>query len=472
MFNRKRKGDFDDDDEGYRDYRPRMPKRQRIPPVVQLCKEMMPDICTIGESVKAFDDDIKFLSEAIINEYGNDDYFNNALFQTLRAVVIEQPQKIPAIALLVIVVNADNAVAGKSIINYFFEELQKCVKETVDESFVATSNETGPWNKIKLILRFLSTLSPIILKDDLIAIYTKLLKLSVDLNNQDLGKRNPLSEAIFTNTLLNIPYLFYFNKTDEPMKESVEELISYLEANYNSKIADISLLREYNSNSPYEITELIQVALPNIKRALANNMEQLNDLFIDYSHLLPTQEIEKSGFNDALELPTLEQLIPFSNLDKECGSVDSMWRVPRYIFHVYLPNSTGNFETVVPISSFAGQLFNDIIIDLVESLEFNRQEVSKQVMSLDLFFKSGIFVEPGESIADLIADHEEDPLSSTFKIEDLAIEAILSLIFKLPKVSQPFAYFYTLLVDICLSSPKAIAPVFGRACLLYTSRCV
>ena len=80
--------DFEDDD-GYRDFRPRMPKRQRVPPVVQLCKEMMPDIRTLGETVKAFEEDIKFLSEAIVNEFGNEEYFRDALLKTLYAVVVE-----------------------------------------------------------------------------------------------------------------------------------------------------------------------------------------------------------------------------------------------------------------------------------------------------------------------------------------------------------------------------------------------
>ncbi|CAI4048653.1 hypothetical protein N7582_004429 [Saccharomyces uvarum] len=461
MFNRKRRGDFDED-ENYRDFRPRMPKRQRIPPVVQLCKEMMPDIRTIGESVKAFEDDIKFLSEAIMNEYGHEDYFNDALLSTFNAVVVEQPQKQAAVALLTMVVNSKNNVAGKSIINYFFEELQKWCKETFNEEFNNTSNETGPWNKIKLILRFLSILSPMFLIDELINIYKKLFELSIELNNLDPNNRTPASEAIYTNTLLNIPYLFFFNRNNEDLKAKVEELLLYVEQNYQIKTTDINLLREYNDESPYEMVELVQVALPNVKKALVNNMEQLNELFPDWNHLL-TPQTGDEGFNDALTLPTVEQLKTSLRLDKGFGSVDSMWRTPRHAFHVYLPNSAGNFETVVSINTYAGQLFNDIIIDLVESLEFNRKEVARQVITLDLFFKAGIFTEPGESIAQLIATYEENPLAPTFKIEDLAIETILGLIFKLPSVSQPFAYFYTLLVDICQNSPKAIAPVFGRA---------
>lgn len=453
--------DFDDD-EGYRDFRPRVPKRQRLPPVVQLCKEMMPDIRTIGESVKAFEEDIKFLSDAIVNEYGHEDYFNNALLKTFRAVVLEQPHKQPAIALLTMVVNVKNDVAAKSVINYFFEELQTYCKEAVDENFDAKSNETGPWNKTKLVLRFLSILSPILSKDDLLGLYQKYLELGVALSRIDDSKRNALSEELYTNTLLNIPYLFFFNREDANLQNRVEEIITYVENEYKTRKTDISLLKEYNKSSPYEDYELTEGVLSNVKRALANNMEQLSRLFPDWQHLLPEQNGEH-GFNEALELPSVETLRPFSGLDMGFGSVDSMWKDPRYAFHVYLPNSAGDFETVVPLTTYAGQLFNDIIIDITESMEFNRKEVAKQVVTLDLYFKPGIFAEPGESIAQLAATYEENPLATTFKIEDLAIETILSLIFKLPDVSQPFAYFYTLLVEICQNSPKAIAPVFGRA---------
>lgn len=452
--------DYDDDD-GYRDFKPRVQKRQRLPPVVQLCKEMMPDIRTIGESVKAFEEDIKFLGDAIVNEYGHEDYFNNALLKTFRAVILEQPHKQPAIALLTIVVNVKNDVAAKSVINFLFEELQNCSKESIDENFESQSSDTGPWNRAKLILRFLSILSPILLKDDLIGVYKKFFELSIELNNSD-DKRNALSEAIYTNTLLNVPYLFLFNRDDADLQNRVEELLSFVENEYRVKKTEISLLKEFNKNSPYEGFELVEVILPNIKKALANNMEHLSKLFPDFQHLLPENKGEH-GFNDALELPNLDLLKPYSALNRGIGSVDSMWKNPRYAFRVYLSNPAGDFETVVPITTYAGQLLNDIIIDITESMEFNRKEVAKQVVTLDLFFKPGIFAEPGESIAQLAAIYEENPLASTLKIEDLAIETILSLIFKLPDVSQPFAYFYTLLVEICQNSPKAIAPVFGRA---------
>ncbi|CCH62326.1 hypothetical protein TBLA_0H00330 [Henningerozyma blattae CBS 6284] len=458
--------DFVDDDEGFHDYRPRGPKKQRIPPVVQLCKEMMPDIRTIGESIKAFDDDIKFLSEAISNEYGHEEYFNDALLQTLKSVIFEQPQKQPSIALLTMHVHKQNLVAGKSIINYFFDELQNLINKSIvlNEDEEIPSEDTGVWNKSKLILRFFALLSPLLIVDDLINLFKQFFDLAIELNKSDPSIRNPLSELIYTNTLINVPYMFYFNKSNEELKSKIENLIIDLENNFTINNIQLDLLNEYNSkNPPYKRQLLIELILPNVKRILSNDMQQLNELFIDWSHLDPNVSPDQ-GFNETLKLPTTEELLPFSKLDSDfIGSVDKMWKTPRYDFHVYLPNSVGDFSTMVPINTYPGQLFNDIIIDMVESMEFNRKEVARQVITLDLFFKPNLFAPPGESIAQLIETFEDNPLIPTFKIEDLAIETILGLLFKLPDLSQPFAYFYTLLVEICKNSPKAIAPVFGRA---------
>lgn len=488
--------DFDDD-EHYRDFRPRMPKRQRIPPVVQLCREMMPDICTIGESVKAFPDDIKFLSDAIVNEFGQDAYFNDSLLSTLQAVVLEQPQKLPAIALLTLVVNKKHPEVGKQIINHFYGLLQTQLDLSVDPDHTFKPNETGVWNNMKLILRYLSILAPCIIPDDLITVYRQFFELVQFLIERSGGReRVPLAEEIYTSTLLNIPYLFYLPHNNiEEWKSKVERLVIYIEESISLIATPLDILDEYNSLSerPYERLELPQLALANVKRALLNNLEELTQLFPDWSYLVPEEAVDQAGnkdkyaededeqamnqdnveaglssahgFNEPLKFPDNEALYNFSDFRKldNVGSVDKMWSQPRYTFNIYLPNEMVFFQTVLPLTTYAGHLMYDIIIDIVESLEFNRKEVARQVITLDVFFKSNLFAEPGEPISQLINLYEENPLASTFKIEDLAIQTILSLIFKLPSVSQPFAYFYTLLVEICQNSPKAIAPVFGRA---------
>lgn len=452
-----------EEESGYREFRPHYPKRQRLPPVVLLCKDMMPDIRTMGESAKAFPEDIKFLSEAIVHEFGNDEYFNNALLKTFRAVVLEQPHKQPGIALLIMVLNSFKPEIGKSVLNYFFDQLQELMNSSHDASYETQSHDTGPWNKAKLILRLLSIMSPMISPDDLIGLYKKFFEFAIELNNASDAKRSPLSEAIYTNTLLNVPYLFYFSSEhQETLKGMVEELLASVESDYHIKDTDLELLKPYNKNSPYEPVHWVKAILSNVKNALANDMQQVRDLFLNYDYLLAKQETVHS-FNEPLNLPTLEQIAEFAGLDKGFGSVDSLWKTPRYSFEVYLPNSVGPFATVIPITTYAGMLFQDILIDIIESMEFNRIEVARQLVTIDLFFKSGIFTEPGLSVAQLLEQFEENPTASTFKIEDLAVGAILELTFKLPTVSQSFAYFYSLLVEICKNSPKAIAPVFGRA---------
>lgn len=493
--------DFDNDN--YDDYnhqnefKPRfINKKKKLPPIVQLCKEMMPDIKTIGESIKAFDDDIKFLSDAISNEFDHDIYFNNALLKTFNSVIIEQPQKQFAIAILTLHIFNKNSIAGKKIIKFFLNSLQELINNSISNDIINNtpieSNNTGNWNKLKLILRFLSLLSPIILLDDLLLIFKKFIDLSINLNNLNLNKRIPLSELIFNNTLLNLPFIFYLNKIDRNIPESFKkiiDLINFTENNFKIKNFNIDLLNEFNNfsniNLPYERKNFINLILPNIKNFFNNNdiNSSYDNLFIDYSYLIDniitTSENKISLINllseennndntiiDIITLPNIDDFKPFINLDNDnlIGSVDKLWKTERFNFNVYLPNSIGlNINTMVPIDSFEGQLFNDIIIDLVESMEFNRNEVARQVITLDLFFKQNFFTKPSESINQLIENYQNDSTISTFKIEDLAIETILSLLFKLPDLSQPFAYFYTLLVEICKNSPKAIAPVFGRA---------
>lgn len=133
------------------------------------------------------------------------------------------------------------------------------------------------------------------LVDELINIYKSLFELSIELNNLDPGNRVPLSEAIYTNTLLNIPYLFFFNRNNDGLRTKVEELLAYVEQNYLVKTTDINLLREYNGEPPYEMVELVRVVLPNVKKALINNLEQLNELFPDWNHLLTPKPVMKGS---------------------------------------------------------------------------------------------------------------------------------------------------------------------------------
>lgn len=81
-----------------------------------------------------------------------------------------------------------------------------------------------------------------------------------------------------------------------------------------------------------------------------------------------------------------------------------------------------------------------------------------------------MFAPPGSSIDQLSHVHadnkalttNEEPLS-TWKIEDVAIESILTMIFQLPLPLHVEVYYYSVLISCCRELPESIAPVFGRA---------
>ena len=80
-----------------------------------------------------------------------------------------------------------------------------------------------------------------------------------------------------------------------------------------------------------------------------------------------------------------------------------------------------------------------------------------------------MFAPPGTSIDQLNEINKDnelgnnDPRLSTWKIEDVAVESILTMIFQLPAPLEVEMYYYAVLISCCRESTESIAPVFGRA---------
>ncbi|CCE64111.1 hypothetical protein TPHA_0G02740 [Tetrapisispora phaffii CBS 4417] len=422
----------------------------------------MPDICTIGESVNIFEDDIHFISEAIVHELDHSSYFNDALMDTLKAIVFEQPHKQHAIALIILVVNKKNPNAGKTIFNHCLNEFQRWLREVVNPNFKYVSNETGAWNRIKLLLRFTSLLSPMINTDELISIFKTFFEIVIDINKEFPEQRNPLAEMIYTNTLMNIPYLFFFDRINPELNLKVDQLLNYVENNYKPNSIQLELTNEFTNDVHGRRLEYSQVILPNVKAILSNDKKLLFNFFPNYMNLLPTQP-NRIKFMNPIKFPLYSDLISYNKLDTYLGSVTSTWYTPKYNFQILMQDNICDFETVMPFDSYQGFLLKDIITDIVESMEFNMKEVARQVFTLDMFFNRRIFAPPGISIPELEKLKANDNSISTYKLEDIAIETILSLMFNLPTVTQSFCYYFNLLVNICNESSRSIAPIFGRA---------
>ena len=53
--------------------------------------------------------------------------------------------------------------------------------------------------------------------------------------------------------------------------------------------------------------------------------------------------------------------------------------------------------------------------------------------------------------------------TSTWKTEDLAVDAIFSQLLKLPNAGHKLVYYHSMITETCKIAPAAIAPSLGRA---------
>lgn len=475
-------------------------KRQNIDPAAELIANVCKDIRRIGENSNIVSqvEDISYISNPIVAEFEKIDALRTAILNTLYAVVIEQPQKITSLSVLILLCNPKNFLVSKYVIEFFHTKAQALLdkmrtdaeeekeagmpdilKQQTDQEFA------GIFNNLKSVLKFLACLAPIIEDFAIVDILKQFLTLSIDLQKDSLERdvvRDGLSEEIYYNTLVAIPYLLS-NSWNDQIKGHCNELLEL--ASYFKQVEDTSYSlvepffakgSNFEQDLPYRPRNLTSLIFPALKVLQKNNWQDFKDtLFIDFDTLI-TPIIEKLLENNTLSQELAKHQLPqlsFPSLKEvrlynHTGLIDSLWiRSPRILFQVY--NITTDFETVPTIDSYLGIFFKDLSFDILTNLSFNKNEASIQLSILDLYFHKTLFAPPGSSIDQLqrIADDNKSgenpsPLS-TWKIEDIAVESILTMIFQLPLPLHVEVYYYSVLISCCKELPESIAPVFGRA---------
>lgn len=469
-------------------------KKQHVDPTVGLILDICKDIRRIGENSNLATqvDDISYISNPIVAEFEKIDKLREAVLATLYAVVIEQPQKITALTVLIFVCNAKNFLVAKYVIEYFHAKAQSLLDKLrellmeVETREEKQAEDAGVFNDLKSVFKFLGALNPIIADKAVLNLLKQLLNTAIELQNASGDKRNGLAEEIFYNVLIATPYLLANDFSEETVAEANEivELAAQfkiVEENERS----VSVLEPFDSKHknfieelPYKPRKLITLILPAITalQKPEKNWDGFKGaLFLDYADLmepiikeaLDSNEISHELVKHALpqlSIPSIDEI----NAYKPDGLIDSLWfQHPRLLFQVY--NTTTDFETVPSIESYFGLFFKDIAFDILTNMSFNQKEASIQLSILDLFCSRDLFSPPGSSVDQLsmIAKDNEAgenvPPLSTWKVEDVAVESILTMIFQLPKPLHYEIYYYTVLISCCQESPESIAPVFGRA---------
>jgi nuclear cap-binding protein subunit 1 len=130
---------------------------------------------------------------------------------------------------------------------------------------------------------------------------------------------------------------------------------------------------------------------------------------------------------------------------------------PEVYFSVYAGQDV---ESVPPLSNAAASLIRDALLDTINVLHFNRNVAARHLIDLDCYFAPRTFAAratPFDKLRDI------EPPKSTWKPEDVAVDAVFSQLFQLPNPEHKLVFYHSVLTEACKLAPAAIAPSLGRA---------
>lgn len=165
-------------------------------------------------------------------------------------------------------------------------------------------------------------------------------------------------------------------------------------------------------------------------------------------------------------LETAEQSLQLANSPKHTlpaiAIPDALNSGPRPLFPEIFFSVYGNqdIETVPSTNDIASCLLRDALIDTINILDYNRNATARFLIDLDCYFSPGTFVKRATPF-DRLRDIEGD--KSTWKPEDVAVDAVFSQLYRLPTPEHKLVYYHSVLTESCKIAPAAIAPSLGRA---------
>lgn len=346
------------------------------------------------------------------------------------------------------------------------EELTGEILKRAGEMMQNYLNE-GAWREVKLVLRFLACLQGLFNEDGVFAVLEELFSRAVDLqtaSSEDVSSAcneySPIRIAIDRSLqglgleivkiiLLTIPYvmassatgfeeqaLALLDKTDviASTPHTLEALVDPYPGNGGEKLREpesgISLLQKQLQSESGRSWELACVPRP------WNNSTENNDA--DGS-----TTAKKHAF-PAVNVP-----------EPVVAGPRAMF--PEMYFSVF---SDQEIETVPPTSDVASSLLRDSLVDTINILDFNRTAAARFLIDVDCYFSANTFVKRATPFDRL---REVSGERSTWKPEDVVVDAVFSQLFQLPLPEHKLVYYHSVLTEACKIAPAAIAPSLGRA---------
>ena len=490
---------------GFKRKREQQEFRQRLSPAEEALLKARPSIAHIGEPSRTprselFESLLHNLSEVSEEQYSE-------LLEILRAVVYEQPHKIGYLG------HAFSAVK---------EDLSFYVVEMAQDDLVKAL-EIQDWPRFKVVFRFLCALHPIIANTDVLIdcldnllhkvgaliaepatvnvaaeLYKSALLASLYLPREWISEE--LREK-FVSVSFPVPESSnaeFFNGEDRPYKpHTVGYLLVESAKNLKEKDWDAKIL----AKNPL-VTSSIDIEIQDgeepkegphgetkddIMEDIKDDVKGTEDAAVKsdgVTQVTDQKTAEENAREDSTQAPeddatgdvnegNEEKPAEKTRESKKKHNIQSIHLPevksgPRPLgqelyFQAFLP--ADGVRTVPAETDICAHLLRDVAVDNIMRMDFNRREVVRQLLVLDEFFASDAFAEPGIRYDQLLEDAKESPEKPTWKIEDIAVEAILAQMFDISQPSSlglPQVYFHTLLIEACVLAPQDLGPVVGR----------
>lgn len=494
-------------------HQPRDFKRGRrevqLPYELEKANELMRNLQRLGDN--PYDLDKEFMNNGGMMAYfWTENDFKRNILKFLGSSMVEFPHKALQFAVVILIANARNPKVGgdfiqwvKARIEEVYESQDDRMDQGEDEEEAEMLNVHG-WNRVKLLLRCLMLLLPIVEdKDSLFDYLEKLLQLAIDTQIGN-DRREPMAEMLIYQLSISLPYILANDRQNEEFKMKCKSLVTL------AKSFTIKTSAEDFDNAPLNwglkpFAEILQSA-PDV---IESSLDDLS-LFQDFSRIIEDgtkmmleqkaeEDLISSGNATADAVPEIGEIIKHQlgsiklpeSLNIELKSiVDKLWSKPRFIVEVFKNETVRSglgFETLPPLDTYVSMITRDLIEDLVLNVEYNRVVVSRQLLSLQSYFNSRLFCLSHSSLEKLMivndlnknADDSNDLLAnlegnmdlpedvkqsmiesarniirdydegfkSTWKIDELFLEVVINLMFTIPSIDLPMVYFESLLMD-------------------------
>lgn len=385
----------------------------RPPPQHRVVGQIRRALAEIGEPPSKVDTSLKNLADDLSTTEAQQ---WPPILEMVKALVLEQPHKLPLISLVFEIVNTQRSAVA-----------QAAVEMTHDEVTAAVRNQD--FKRLKAFLRFACVLT-VATKDAILDLLKALAGKAV---------REPQSresEQLFEVLVISCAYLSY-SGTEIP-QELTETLSTFCEQHEATSADDLAPFS--GENAPYQPNFIIDNYVNAAKVSLESEWD--TSFLPDLGKLYPRGEVTpKHRFNAV-------------DFDEEWSFQPSERKV-RTLLYIEKPPCVPDPNTLF------GVVVRDIAGEIIENMDFNRKEVTRQLITLDLFLNQSLFTTPAtqfDQLEELAANGQP-----TLKVEAIALEAVLEQMFQLPKTLFPPVYCDSILIEACVMAPQAIAPVIGKA---------